>query len=88
MSIKKKAKIKPKVIIGENVEGLTMGEAKEYFNKIQNTFEQIGYLVVADVLNASYFGVPQARKRCFFIGVREDVADKIGLNFMTMYQKI
>ena len=52
-----------------------MGEAKEYFNKIQNTFEQIGYLVVADVLNESYFGVPQARKRCFFIGVREDVAD-------------
>ena len=78
--------IKPKVIIGENVEGLTMGEAKEYFHKIQNTFEQIGYLVVADVLNASYFGVPQARKRCFFIGVREDVAEKIGLNFMTMYQ--
>ena len=78
--------IKPKVIIGENVEGLTMGEAKEYFHKIQNTFEKIGYLVVADVLNASYFGVPQSRKRCFFIGVREDVADKIGLNFMTMYQ--
>ena len=78
--------IKPKVIIGENVEGLTMGEAKEYFHKIQNTFEKIGYLVVADVLNASYFGVPQSRKRCFFIGVREDVADKIGLDFMTMYQ--
>ena len=78
--------IKPKVIIGENVEGLTMGEAKEYFHKIQNTFEEIGYLVVADVLNASYFGVPQSRKRCFFIGVREDVADAIGLNFMTMYQ--
>jgi len=78
--------IKPKVIIGENVEGLTMGEAKEYFHKIQNTFEEIGYLIVADVLDASYFGVPQSRKRCFFIGVREDVADAIGLNFMTMYQ--
>ena len=78
--------IKPKVIIGENVEGLTMGEAKEYFHKIQNTFEEIGYLIVADVLDASYFGVPQSRKRCFFIGVREDVAEKIGLNFMTMYQ--
>ena len=26
-----------------------------------------------------------SRKRCFFIGV-EDVVDKIGLNFMTMYQ--
>ena len=78
--------LKPKVIIGENVEGLTMGEAKEYFHKIQNTFEDIGYLVVADVLNASYFGVPQSRKRCFFIGVREDVAEKVGINFMTMYQ--
>ena len=78
--------LKPKVIIGENVEGLTMGEAKEYFHKIQNTFEDIGYLVVADVLNASYFGVPQARKRTFFIAVREDVAEKVGINFMTMYQ--
>ena len=78
--------IKPKVIIGENVEGLTMGEAKEYFHKIQNTFEDIGYLIVADVLDASYFGVPQSRKRCFFIGVREDVAEKVGINFMTMYQ--
>ena len=78
--------LKPKVIIGENVEGLTMGEAKEYFHRIQNTFEQIGYLVVADVLNASYFGVPQSRKRTFFIAVREDVAEKVGINFMTMYQ--
>lgn len=78
--------IKPKVIIGENVEGLTMGEAKEYFHKIQNTFEDIGYLIVANVLDSSYFGVPQSRKRCFFIGVREDVAEKVGINFMTMYQ--
>ena len=78
--------IKPKVIIGENVEGLTMGEAKEYFHKIQNTFEDIGYLIVAKVLDSSYFGVPQSRKRCFFIGVREDVAEKVGINFMTMYQ--
>ena len=78
--------IKPKVIIGENVEGLTMGQAERYFHKIQNTFEEIGYLVVADVLDASYFGVPQSRKRCFFIGVREDVAEKVGINFMTMYQ--
>ena len=29
-------KIRPKTIIAENVEGLTVGEAKQYFNKIQN----------------------------------------------------
>ena len=33
--------IKPKVIIAENVKGLTIGEAKTYFNKILNTFEKI-----------------------------------------------
>ena len=38
-------KIRPKTIIAENVEGLTVGEAKQYFNKIQNTFEDIGYQV-------------------------------------------
>lgn len=76
--------MKPKVIIGENVEGLTMGEAKEYFFKIQNAFEQIGYLVVANVLDASYFGVPQSRRRTFFIGVRKDVAEEIGINLLTL----
>jgi DNA (cytosine-5)-methyltransferase 1 len=39
--------IKPKVIVAENVKGLTIGEAKEYFNKILNTFEKIGYEVCA-----------------------------------------
>ena len=65
--------IKPKVIIAENVAGLTMGEAKTYFNKIQNTFEDIGYDVSAKVLNSGYFGVPQTRNRVFFIGVRSDM---------------
>ena len=30
--------IQPKVIVGENVKGLTMGEAKEYYHKIINEF--------------------------------------------------
>ena len=34
--------IKPKVIVGENVKGLTVGEAKEYFNRINNEFSNIG----------------------------------------------
>ena len=76
--------IKPKVIIAENVAGLTMGEAKQYFNKIQNTFEKIGYDVCAKVLNSSYFGVPQSRSRVFFIGVRSDITLQIGLTFMNI----
>jgi DNA (cytosine-5)-methyltransferase 1 len=76
--------IKPKVIIAENVKGLTIGEAKEYFNKIQNTFEQIGYDVLAKVLDSRYFGVSQTRTRVIFIAIREDVSSAVGLNFMTI----
>ena len=78
--------IKPKVIVAENVKGLTVGEAKEYFNKILNTFEKIGYEVCAQVLDSRYYGVSQTRTRVIFIAVREDVAEKVGLNFMTISQ--
>ena len=76
--------IQPKVIIGENVAGLTVGEAKQYFNKIQNTFEEIGYDVSAKVLDSRYFGVCQTRTRVFFIGIRNDITEKIGLTFLNI----
>jgi len=76
--------IKPKVIIAENVAGLTVGEAKTYFNKIQNTFENIGYDVCAKVLDSRYFGVSQTRTRVFFIGLRNDITTKAGLTFMNI----
>ena len=76
--------IKPKVIIAENVKGLTVGEAKSYFNKILNAFETIGYEVCARVLDSRYYGVSQTRTRVIFIAVREDVAEKVGLDFMTL----
>ena len=78
--------IKPKVIVAENVKGLTVGEAKEYFNKILKEFENIGYDVCAQVLNSRDYGVSQTRTRVIFIAVREDVAEKVGLNFMTISQ--
>ena len=76
--------IKPKVIVGENVAGLTMGEAKQYYYKITNEFEKIGYDVSSMVLDSSHYGVPQTRKRLIFIGVREDVTTAIGLTFMNI----
>ena len=78
--------IKPKVIVAENVKGLTVGEAKDYFNKILKKFENIGYDVCAQVLNSRDYGVSQTRTRVIFIAVREDVAEKVGLNFMTISQ--
>ena len=76
--------IQPKVIIAENVKGLTIGEAKEYYNRILNEFENIGYEVVSEVMDSRYYGVSQTRSRVIFIAVRQDVADEVGLNFLTM----
>jgi DNA (cytosine-5)-methyltransferase 1 len=77
--------IQPKVIIAENVAGLTIGEAKQYYNAITNTFDQIGYDVSSQVLDSKYYGVPQTRKRVFFIGVRKDITEKVGLTFMNIH---
>ena len=76
--------IKPKVIVAENVAGLMMGEAKQYYYKITNEFEKIGYDVSSMVLDSSDYGVPQTRKRVIFIAVREDVTEAVGLTFMNI----
>ena len=76
--------VQAKVIIGENVTGITMGTAREYFNRIVNGFGKIGYEAVGKVMNAAEHGTPQARQRCFFVAIRNDIMDKLGINFMNM----
>jgi len=78
--------IKPKIIVAENVKGITMGKARDKLYQFQNEFEKIepGYVVTHHVLNAADYGVPQARERLFFVCVRQDVADKVGLNFLNL----
>lgn len=76
--------IKPKVIVAENVKGITFGEARVKLNEFIKAFEDIGYQVTYKVLNAADYGTPQARERTIFICVRDDVADAIGLNFLNL----
>jgi DNA (cytosine-5)-methyltransferase 1 len=76
--------LKPKVIVCENVKGLTMAHAQDYFNEMVRGFESIGYTVGHKVMSASNYGVPQKRERIFFFCVRDDIAEKLNLNFMTV----
>ena len=76
--------LQPKVIICENVKGLTMDYARDYLNMMIKEFEDCGYIMTHKVLNAWEHGVPQKRQRVFMVGVRNDVADKIGMNWMTI----
>ena len=66
-------KLKPKVMIMENVEGLLKGEAWGYVQRIYKQLNDIGYKVKHWLLKGQYMGVPQTRHRVFFIAIREDV---------------
>lgn len=66
------AKLRPKVMIMENVEGLIKGEAWSYVQKIYKQLNEIGYKVKHWLCKGENMGVPQKRHRVFFIGLRED----------------
>ena len=72
----------PKVIICENVKGLTMDYARDHLNRMVGDFEALGYSTTYKVLNGIHFGVPQKRQRVFIVSVRDDVLDKIGMSWM------
>lgn len=65
--------IQPRVFVAENVAGLVKGAAKGYFIEILRELRSCGYRVQAKLLDAQWLGVPQARQRLIFIGVREDI---------------
>ncbi len=66
-------KLRPKVVIMENVEGLIKGEAWSYVQRIYKQFSDIGYTVNHWLLKGEHMGVPQKRHRVFFVAIRLDV---------------
>lgn len=71
--------LKPKVIVAENVKGLTQGNAKGYVKEILKAFKDAGYITQLFLLDSSRMGVPQKRERVFFIANR--LNKKIDLSF-------
>lgn len=65
--------VQPRVFVAENVSGLVKGTAKGYFKLILARLRAAGYRVEARLLDASWLGVPQARQRIIFVGVRDDL---------------
>lgn len=73
-------KLKPKIVVAENVTGLLKGNAKGYVNEIIKRFHNLGYDVQLFKLNAAKMNVPQARGRVFFIANNQGYK-KLKLNF-------
>lgn len=64
-------KVKPKVFVAENVRGLLMKDGGASMRQVINDFEELGYKVSYELLDAADFGVPQTRERVIIIGVAD-----------------
>lgn len=83
------AKLRPRCVIMENVEGLLLGEAWTYVQRIYTEFKAIGYDVNHWLCKGEHMGVPQTRHRVFFIALRDDVVfDLRGLDMSFNYDPV
>ncbi len=62
---------KPKVIFLENVPTIVSVNKGQVAEKIMDSFLEYGYEVSQKVLVASDYGVPQKRKRAFFVAIKK-----------------
>lgn len=80
-------KLKPKVVVMENVEGLLNGNAWRYVQKIYKQFHDIGYEVNHYLLKGETMGVPQTRHRVVFIAHKKSL-DYPALKLIFNYEKV
>jgi DNA (cytosine-5)-methyltransferase 1 len=69
----------PKFFVAENVSGMLADIHKEAVTNIIKHFEDSGYDIFINLVNASDYNIPQDRKRVFYIGFRKDL--KINFQF-------
>ena len=67
-------RLRPRVVVAENVKGMIIGKAKGYTTLVMERFKELGYRPQLFLVNAADCGVPQQRERVFFCAVREDVS--------------
>jgi DNA (cytosine-5)-methyltransferase 1 len=65
--------LSPAAVILENVSGLVSTRAGEFKTAISEAIADLGYDVHFAVLNAADYGVPQRRRRVFFVGVKSGI---------------
>jgi DNA (cytosine-5)-methyltransferase 1 len=83
------AKLKPKCVVMENVEGFIKGDAWSYVQRIYKHFKDIGYTVKHWLLKCEQMGVPQARHRVIFIAIRNGIDfDLEGLDMSFNYEPV
>lgn len=75
--IRQVSELQPKVVLMENVYGLTQVKSANMLELIYESFKEIGYRVTHKELLAADYGTPQKRRRVFFVAAK----DLTGFNF-------
>ncbi|MCE2425488.1 MAG: DNA cytosine methyltransferase [Pseudomonadales bacterium] len=65
--------LRPKLILMENVAEMKNGFSQRFTDEIVNRLQKAGYFVTHATLNAAEYGVPQRRRRAFFLAARAGV---------------
>lgn len=73
--------IKPKIFIYENVRAVLSHDGGKTWKKMQEVFNELGYKIYHNVMNAKNYGIPQNRERIFVVGFRDDIAPQEGFEF-------
>lgn len=63
----------PKFFLAENVSGMLANRHSEAVRNIIEMFKECGYDLTISLVNAKDYGVPQERRRVFYIGFRRDL---------------
>ena len=64
-------RIRPRFFVIENVQGMLTLAKGAFKDDVVERFTKLGYTVSYALLNAKDFGIPQHRKRVFFVGLLE-----------------
>jgi DNA (cytosine-5)-methyltransferase 1 len=65
--------LNPKLVLIENVAEMKNGFDQTYTDEILSRLRDDGYTVTPGILNAADYGIPQRRKRAFFIASRDGI---------------
>lgn len=64
-------RVKPQAVVLENVPGMLQTNDGIGAKRVVEDFAKIGYKMVPQLLYAPDYGIPQIRKRVFFVGLRD-----------------
>ena len=71
----------PCIVLLENVKNILNVNNGKVIKAIDQKLDKIGYKVHRHILNASLFGVPQARERVYFVCLRKDFGSEYTLKY-------